>query len=789
MRHPVQFGKYLLLDRIAVGGMAEVFAAKAFGAEGFQRILAIKKILPTLGEDPEFVSMFVDEARIAVQLTHANIVQVLELGKHDETLFIAMEYVSGRDLRQLLDRYRRRAEPLPIPQACAIAARVCEALDYAHRKRDASGNPLGIVHRDVSPQNVLVSFDGDVKLIDFGIAKAERRLQETQSGILKGKFSYMSPEQVRGGPVDRRSDVFAAGVLLWELICGRKLFTGESDFAVLEKVRKGEVPPPASVNPAVPEALSRAALAALAVEPRDRYQWCSELHDDLLPFTHDAGVPVGSRRLAGWIREELHSEHEKEQARMRRWLGLGEQQDRTSPDVVRGRAATGGAIASTAEVEQPATRWHLTADGDTLVRPPTPTGRTRPGSGAEPAPTAEVPTIEVDASVLAEEMGAPQPTRTLRPGQSAAPAFDSSGNPTGARRNARTGALTGAGKARARMGARALAAAVAITLGVAGAVWFARSRGPVPGKVIVTVQPAVAAELLVDGRSSGPLPPFVRHLPAGRHRLEVKAEGYEPFAAVVELGRRPVEVEVLLSRDEPAAPVQAQAPPPETRPQPAAPVKTVSDKRVVRHAKAVEARRPAVPVEAPQARQDPAATADEQPASAAAPSEDVSRETRLHVISDPIGAEIRLAGKSIGRAPLTTDVLQSDREYELSASLEGYLSVRRAVRTVTGVTDVTVALPLQPVAGSVSALARGEGPAQPASALIGYLVTNTRPAARVIVDGRETGRWTPVPEANPIALPAGAHTIVFETADGKRHEESVQIEPGKTARLVRDLPR
>ena len=802
MRQPVQFGKYLLLDRIAVGGMAEVFAAKAFGAEGFQRILAIKKILPTLGEDPEFVSMFVDEARIAVQLSHANIVQVLELGKHDESLFIAMEYVSGRDLRQLLDRYRRRGEPLPIPQACAIAARVCEALDYAHRKRDASENPLGIVHRDVSPQNVLVSFDGAVKLIDFGIAKAERRLRETQSGILKGKFSYMSPEQVRGGPVDQRSDVFAAGVLLWELICGRKLFTGDSDFAVLEKVRKGEVPPPAGVNPAVPEALSRVVLAALAVEPHDRYQWCSELHDDLLPFTQDAGMPVGSRRLADWIREELHSEHEKEQARMRRWLGLGEQQpERTSPDAVRGQPGPSGtvAVAATVEVEQPGPQWHLAPDADTLVRPPTPTGRTRPGSGAEPAPAAEVPTIEVDASVLAEEMSAPQPTRTLRPGQAATPAFDSSGDPTAARRTSRRSPLTRAGKPRPRIGGWPLAAAVALgLLAASGAVWFVRSRAPLPGKVIVTVQPAVPAELLVDGRSSGPLPPFVRHLPPGRHRLEVRAEGYKPFTAAVELGRRPVEVEaVLLSREEPAAPLQVQAPPSEARPEPqpqsnAPPpppaVRPASETRATRRSKAYEPRPPVVAAEPPQVEQTPAPSADEQPASAAQ-SEGAALETRLHVISEPIGAEIRLGGKSIGRAPLTTDLLQPDREYELSASLEGYVSVRRVMMPAAGVTDVTLALPIQPVAGALTAVARGESPAQTASALLGYLVTNTRPAARVSIDGRETGRWTPVPEANPIALPAGAHTILFETADGKRHEETLQIEPGKTSRLVRDLPR
>src|SRR5260370_9186647 len=203
-RQPTKFGKYLLLERIAVGGMAEVFVAKAFGVEGFERLLAIKKILPTMGEDAEFISMFVDEARIAVQLSHANIVQVLELGKHDESLYIAMEYISGRDVRQLLERFRKRQQPMPIPQAALIVAEVCEALDYAHRKRDARGQALGIVHRDVSPQNVLVSFEGEVKLIDFGIAKAESRLQKTQAGIPQGKFSYISPQHGKGHARARR---------------------------------------------------------------------------------------------------------------------------------------------------------------------------------------------------------------------------------------------------------------------------------------------------------------------------------------------------------------------------------------------------------------------------------------------------------------------------------------------------------------------------------------------------------------------------------------------------------
>jgi serine/threonine protein kinase len=230
MKKPLLFGKYLLLERINVGGMAEVFIAKAFGVEGFERILAIKKILPTMAEDEEFITMFIDEARISVQLNHANVVHIHELGKHDETFYIAMEYVAGRDLRTILERYRRHKEIMPTAQAVFIASKICEGLDYAHRRKDARGQDLDIIHRDVSPQNILISYEGEVKIIDFGIAKAANRSQKTQAGILKGKFGYMSPEQVRGLPIDRRADVFAVGVILYEMLTGEKLFVGESDF-------------------------------------------------------------------------------------------------------------------------------------------------------------------------------------------------------------------------------------------------------------------------------------------------------------------------------------------------------------------------------------------------------------------------------------------------------------------------------------------------------------------------------------------------------------------------------
>ena len=208
VQQPVPFGKYILLERISVGGMAEVFKAKSFGVKGFAKIIAIKKILPQLAEDGQFVEMFVNEAKTSVQLSHANICQVLELGRIGDDHFIAMEYISGRDLLSLHNYFRRTRVRMPVHLVVYIATKMCEGLDYAHRRRGPDGEPLGIVHRDVSPQNVIVSYDGGVKIIDFGIAKARaRKTQETQAGVLKGKFGYMSPEQIEGAhEIDHRSE-------------------------------------------------------------------------------------------------------------------------------------------------------------------------------------------------------------------------------------------------------------------------------------------------------------------------------------------------------------------------------------------------------------------------------------------------------------------------------------------------------------------------------------------------------------------------------------------------------
>ncbi|AEI68171.1 serine/threonine protein kinase [Corallococcus macrosporus] len=322
MKKPTLFGKYLLLERINVGGMAEVFIAKAFGVEGFERILAIKKILPTMAEDEEFITMFIDEARISVQLNHANIVHINELGKHDDTYFIAMEYVAGRDVRTMLERYRRRKEIMPTAQAVFIASKICDGLDYAHRKKDARGQDLHIIHRDVSPQNVLISYEGEVKVIDFGIAKAANRSQKTQAGILKGKFGYMSPEQVRGMPIDRRSDIFAVGVLLYEMLTGEKLFVGESDFSTLEKVRNAEVPLPSEFNPSIPQGLEKVVLKALTREPEDRYQWASDMAEDLMRFLLAGDAIYSSKHLSGYMKEAFAEDMLREAEKMERYAGI-----------------------------------------------------------------------------------------------------------------------------------------------------------------------------------------------------------------------------------------------------------------------------------------------------------------------------------------------------------------------------------------------------------------------------------------------------------------------------------
>jgi len=305
VKKPIPFGKYYLLDRINVGGMAEVFRAKAFGVEGFERLVAVKRILPSIAEDTDFITMFIDEAKIAVQLNHANIAQIFDLGKVGDAYFIALEYVHGKDVRTVFDLARKENETLPLGMACYVMMKVLEGLDYAHNKRDANARDLELVHRDISPQNLLISYDGDVKLIDFGIAKAAGKAGKTQAGILKGKFGYLSPEQVAGAEIDRRSDVFGAGIVLYELLTLERLFVGDSDFSTIEKVRSVAIPAPTTYNKKIPPELERIVLKALSRDVSQRFQTAMELHDALQSFLYSSGEAFARRDLSAWMRKHF----------------------------------------------------------------------------------------------------------------------------------------------------------------------------------------------------------------------------------------------------------------------------------------------------------------------------------------------------------------------------------------------------------------------------------------------------------------------------------------------------
>jgi eukaryotic-like serine/threonine-protein kinase len=284
----------MLLDRISVGGMAEVFRA----TDRDHKLVAIKRILPSVAEDVQFIKMFVAEARTASQLQHPNICQIFELGRTEGTHFIAMEHIWGKDLLQIRNRMRKLRQPMPIPITAYILARACDGLDYAHKRKDPIGRPLELVHRDMSPHNVLVAFTGDVKVIDFGIARVKSRINKPSKGQLKGKFAYMAPEQVLSAPLDRRTDIFALGIVLYELVTGERMFATDSDIATLEKVRTLDYRPARELSPGLPAAMEQILDRTLAKDPVERFQWCSELGAELDRFA--AGIDQSV--LSAWVR-------------------------------------------------------------------------------------------------------------------------------------------------------------------------------------------------------------------------------------------------------------------------------------------------------------------------------------------------------------------------------------------------------------------------------------------------------------------------------------------------------
>lgn len=303
-----RLGKYQLLRRIATGGMAEIFLARAQAIHGFEKQVVLKRILPQHASSDDFIRMFLAEARLAATLHHPNIVQVYDIGEEGGTYFFTMEYIQGQDLRRLVRAARRKQTPIPLAHILHIIMGMAGGLHHAHEKVGTDGRPLGIVHRDVSPSNVLVTYEGDVKVVDFGIAKAAAAQVSTIAGTLKGKIPYMSPEQCRGEAVDRRSDIFSIGTLLWELTTGKRLFAGENEFAILNRVAKADVPPPSSVRPEYPPELEAIVMRALSVDAESRYPTAIDLQIDLEDFAREARLPVSSARMGRFMRNLFDEE-------------------------------------------------------------------------------------------------------------------------------------------------------------------------------------------------------------------------------------------------------------------------------------------------------------------------------------------------------------------------------------------------------------------------------------------------------------------------------------------------
>lgn len=385
---PRKFGKYTLLRRLASGGMAELFLALHRSMAGFEKLVVIKRILPEMAKDQNFITMFLQEARIAATFSHPNIVTIFDVGQVEGMYFIAMEYIHGEDLRSIVRAMKPKGvTEFPLEHAIGIALGVAAGLAYAHDKKDLNGNPLNIVHRDISPQNILVTFTGDVKVVDFGIAKAAQRAGEspevllapgadigkdpvhhTRVGQLKGKVPYMSPEQARGEPIDHRTDIFALGVILFELCTGRRLFRGPNEYETLRMITEGEYPRPSQVNPRISPALEAVIMKALAKDVSKRYQHARELQADLEQVVRAEQIPVSTLALGNWMQMLFEEKLAAQREALMQGKQLADVLAAEQPDEYTAAGTMGGSM-SMVQVAPPSSRvpWIVAISGALAV--------------------------------------------------------------------------------------------------------------------------------------------------------------------------------------------------------------------------------------------------------------------------------------------------------------------------------------------------------------------------------------------------------------------------------------
>jgi serine/threonine protein kinase len=558
------FGKYCLLERVSVGGMAEIFRAKPFNAPESQKHLALKRILPHLAEDGEFVQMFIDEAKLTVQLIHPNIVRTYELGRFHTSPYILMEFISGQDILELQRKLREERRIMSVAMCCYIAREIATGLDYVHAKTDENGDPLNIIHRDISPQNVLVTYGGKVKIIDFGIAKGTFQETRTQVGVLKGKFGYMSPEQVRGEQIDHRSDIFTVGILLWEMLTNRRLFRGESEFETLQMVREPNIAAPSGKNAQIPPQVDSIVAKALATDRDQRFQNGGELAAALDEFISSIEPPYGPENLAEWMgqmfAEPLESERQKRQVfrqirtpeDVRRLASPSENED-TKPDQDGGTTSEHPALWAAdiapeddVDVDQFASEHTIVAAGGF--------------DAAQFAAEVEEDVIsldiddiiELDESEVEADIGYSvddDETETVEgPGLSQRSGLSSAEFPT----HSTPGNIPNPSIIRRKRRRKLMMAAVAVIFLLAAAgttiyLWVNRADSaeavaqptpvaPKPATLVVSVSPPVGLSIKINGDDQGESSPVtISDLDAGAHTLEISHPRFKTYKSQVQM--------------------------------------------------------------------------------------------------------------------------------------------------------------------------------------------------------------------------------------------------------------
>ena len=437
-------GKYQVLKHLATGGMAEIFLARTTGLEGFERYVVVKCIKPEFATNAQFVQMFLDEARISAQLHHNHIAQVFDIGIEDGVLYFAMEYIHGQNVQAILQAVSVLNRDLPYEHAITIAIGAAHGLDYAHDKLGPDGTPLDLVHRDVTPTNIIVSYDGAVKVVDFGIVKAATRATQTRSGVMKGKLAYMSPEQCRSEELDRRSDVFALGILLYELTTTEPLFQTDSDYATMDKIVRAPIPSPKRFRADYPDELAAIVMKCLERDREARYQTAGEIVEDLLSFAQRAMLTPTNAGLARFMRELFGKATEP-------WVGL--EMPPLRPAITPAIAPAIGSIAGSGEVIVPAptvvtspstvmptprsklpiviaatavlgigigAMVLIGRDGDRSIAPPTPTSQpvttmpVSPVTPDAPPPTPPIPTATTPTTTIEPAVATKKPLPPLR---------------------------------------------------------------------------------------------------------------------------------------------------------------------------------------------------------------------------------------------------------------------------------------------------------------------------------------------------------------------------------------